>query len=75
MQSKGLSRVFFNTTDEKGSILLRSAFFTVQLSHPHVTTGKTTALIYFITIITFIIKHLFNRKLEIKVNANFRYIN
>ena len=28
----------------KASILQRSAFFTVQLSHPHVTTGKTTAL-------------------------------
>ena len=28
----------------KASILLRSAFFTVQLSHPYMTTGKTTAL-------------------------------
>ena len=28
----------------KASILHRSAFFTVQLSHPHMTTGKTTAL-------------------------------
>ena len=28
----------------KASILRRSAFFTVQLSHPHMTTGKTTAL-------------------------------
>ena len=28
----------------KASILLRSAFFTVQLSHPYVTTGKTIAL-------------------------------
>ena len=28
----------------KASILWRSAFFTVQLSHPYVTTGKTTAL-------------------------------
>ena len=27
----------------KASILWRSAFFTGQLSHPHVTTGKTTA--------------------------------
>ena len=26
------------------SILQRSAFFTVQLSHPHMTTGKTIAL-------------------------------
>ena len=29
----------------KASILRRSAFFTVQLSHPYVTTRKTTALI------------------------------
>ena len=28
----------------KASILQRSAFFTVQLSHPYMTTGKTTAL-------------------------------
>ena len=28
----------------KASILWCSAFFTVQLSHPHVTTGKTIAL-------------------------------
>ena len=29
----------------KASILRRSAFFTVQLSHPYMTTGKTIALI------------------------------
>ena len=40
LQSKGLTRVFSNTT----SILRRSAFFTVQLSHPYMTTGKTIAL-------------------------------
>ena len=28
----------------KASIFWRSAFFTVQLSHPHMTTGKTIAL-------------------------------
>ena len=26
--------------NSKASILLHSAFFTVQLSHPHMTTGK-----------------------------------
>ena len=30
--------------NSKASILRRSAFFTVQLSHPHMTTGKTIAL-------------------------------
>ena len=38
--SKGLSRVFSN----KASILWRPAFFTVQLSHPNMITGKTIAL-------------------------------
>ena len=28
----------------KASVLQRSAFFTVQLSHPYMTTGKTIAL-------------------------------
>ena len=45
LQSKGLSRVFSNITAQKASILWCSAFFTVQLSHPYMTTGKTTALI------------------------------
>ena len=39
LQSKGLSRVFSNTTVQK-----RSAFFRVQLSHPSMTTGKTISL-------------------------------
>ena len=30
--------------DSKASILQRSAFFMVQLSHPYMTTGKTIAL-------------------------------
>ena len=44
LQSKGLSRVFSNTTVQKASIVRHSAFFTVQLSHPYMTTGKTMAL-------------------------------
>ena len=36
----------------KASILLHSAFFTVQLSHPYMTTGKTIAL----TRRTFVVK-------------------
>ena len=31
-------------SSSKASILRRSAFFTVQLSHPYMTTGKTIAL-------------------------------
>ena len=52
LQSRGLSRVFSNTTVQKKSVLLGSAFFTVQLSHPYMTTGKTIAL----TRQTFVVK-------------------
>ena len=42
LQSKGLSRVFsIQHHSSKASILQQSAFFTVQLSHPYMTTGKT----------------------------------
>ena len=50
LQSRGLTRVFSNTTVQRHQfffrkrILLHSAFFVVQLSHPYMTTGKTTAL-------------------------------
>ena len=40
LQSKGLTRVFSNTTIQ----LQLSSFFTVQLSHPCMTTGKSIAL-------------------------------
>ena len=43
----------------KTSILWRSAFFTVQLSHPYMTTGKTIALIRW-TFVGKIISLLFN---------------
>ena len=43
LQSKGLSRVF-SKHSSKESILQRSAFFIVQLSHPYMTTGKSIAL-------------------------------
>ena len=43
----------------KASILLHSAFFTVQLSHPYMTTGKTTALTRW-TFVGKVISLLFN---------------
>ena len=43
LQSKGLSRVFSNTTVQKHQFL-DTAFFTIQLSQPYRTTGKTIAL-------------------------------
>ena len=43
----------------KASILQRSAFFTVQLSHPYMTTGKTIALTRW-TIVGKVMSLLFN---------------
>ena len=43
LQSKGL-RHLLQHHSSKASILRCSAFFTVQLSHPYMTTGKTIAL-------------------------------
>ena len=45
LQTKRLSRVFSSITIWKHQFFWCSAFFTVQLSHPYMTTGKTTALI------------------------------
>ena len=60
LQSKGLSRIFSNTTVQRHqffgaqhrvghdwsdlTVAAVAAFFTVQLSHPYMTTGKTIAL-------------------------------
>ena len=43
LQSKGLSS-FLQHHSSKASILQHSDFFTVQLSHPYMNTGKTIAL-------------------------------
>ena len=45
LQSKGLLRKsLLQHHSSKASIIQRSAFFTVQLSHPYMTSGKTIAL-------------------------------
>ena len=43
LQSKGFSSLLQHHSS-KASILWHSAFFTVQLSHPYMTTGKTIVL-------------------------------
>ena len=44
LQPKGLSRVFSNTTVQKHQFFgAQISFFTVQLSHPYITIGKTIA--------------------------------
>ena len=42
---QGTLKSLLQHRSSKASILLCSAFFTVQLSHPYMTTGKTIALI------------------------------
>ena len=41
---QGTLKSLLQHRSSKASILLHSAFFTVQLSHPYMTTGKTIAL-------------------------------
>ena len=41
---KGTLKSLFQHHSTKASVLLRSAFFIVQLSHPYMTTGKTITL-------------------------------
>ena len=41
---KGILKSLLQHHNSKASILQHSVFFIVQLSHPHLTTGKTTAL-------------------------------
>ena len=41
---QGTPKSLLQHHSSKASILRRSAFFTIQLSHPYMTTGKTIAL-------------------------------
>ena len=50
LATQGTLKSLLQHHSSKASILQRSAFFMVQLSHPYVTTGKTIAL----TIRTFV---------------------
>ena len=51
----------------KASILQRSAFFTIQLSHPYMTTGKTIALIRW-TFVGKVISLIFNMLSRLIIN-------
>ena len=44
LQSKGLSRVFSNSTVQKHQFFGAQLSFIIQLSHPYMTTGETIAL-------------------------------
>ena len=56
---QGALRSLLQHHSSKASILWHSAFFTVQLSHPHTTTGKTIALTRW-TLVGKVISLLFN---------------
>ena len=53
----------------KASILWHSAFFTVQLSHPYMTTGKTIALTRH-TFVAKVMSLLFNILSRLVINSN-----
>ena len=63
--SKGLSKSLLQHHSSKALILLCSAFFMVQLSHPYMTTGKTIAL----TIWTFL-----GKLMSLLFNTLFRFV-
>ena len=44
LAAQGTLKSLLQHHSSKASILLHSAFFIVQLSHPYMTTGKTIAL-------------------------------
>ena len=56
---QGTLKSLFQHHSSKASILRHSDFFTVQLSHPHVTTGKTIALTRW-TFVSKVVSLLFN---------------
>ena len=57
---RGTLKSLLQHHSSKASILLRSAFFIVQLSHPYMTTGKTIALTRW-TLVGKVTSLLFNR--------------
>ena len=59
LAGQGTLKSLLQHHNSKASILQRSAFFTVQLSHPYITTGKTIALTRW-TFVGKVISLLFN---------------
>ena len=60
---QGTLKSLFQQHSSKASILLCSAFFIVQLSHPYMTTGKTIALTRrtFVDRVMFLLFHMLSR--------------
>ena len=68
---KALPRVFSNNSS-KASVLQCSAFFTVQLSHSYMTTGKTVALTRR-TFVGKVMSLLFNMQSRLVNNCKTKY--
>ena len=64
---QGTLRSLLQHHSSKASILWHPAFFIVQLSHPHMTTGKTIALTRQ-TFVDKVMSLLFNMLLRIVIN-------
>ena len=60
LQSKGLPRGLLQHHSSKASILQHLVFFTIQLSHPHMTIGKTIALTIWWIFVGKVMSLLFN---------------
>ena len=60
---QGTLKTLLQHHSSKASILLHSAFFIVQLSHPYLTTGKTIALTRwtFVGKVMFLLSHMLSR--------------
>ena len=59
LEVQGTLKSLLQHHSSKASILRRSAFFTVQISHPYMTTGKTIALTRW-TFVSKVMSLLFN---------------
>ena len=60
LAAQGTLKSLLQHHSSKASILWRSAFFIVQLSHPYMTTGKTIALTLRWTFVDKVMSLLFN---------------
>ena len=70
LAGQGTLKSLLQHHSSKASILQRSAFFTVQLSHPYMTTGKTIALTRW-TFVDKVMSLLFNMLSRLVIKVSF----
>ena len=76
---QGTLKSLLQQNSSKASILWRSAFFTVQLSHPYMTTGKTIATAYSVLLNCKSLARNFGHKIgsnsrKVKYESIFHYV-